>query len=186
VKWRKWLRAIHRDLGYILTGLTVVYSISGIAVNHVDEWNPNYIIEKNTTVLKLDDKEKSSTQSLVNAILGKLGKNVKLKSSFRPDSTSIKLFTEKYNITYDLSSEELTKEEIKGRPILKESNYLHLNAPKKIWTYVADIFAVGLIFLAISGLFMVKGKNGIKWRGTWLTIAGILIPILFLLLYYYN
>jgi uncharacterized protein len=185
VKWRRWLRAIHRDIGYILTGLTVIYSISGIAVNHVDEWNPNYIIEKKTIILKLDDKDKSSTQSLVNAIMIKAGDNEKLKNSFRPDSNSIKIFTEKHNLYYDLSSQELTKEEIKGRPFLKESNYLHLNAPKKIWTYVADIFAVGLIFLAVSGLFMVKGKNGMKWRGTWLTFAGILIPILFLLFYYY-
>ena len=185
MKWRRWLRAIHRDIGYILTGLTVIYSISGIAVNHVDQWNPNYIIEKKTTILKLDDKDKISTQSLVNAIIYKSGENGKFKNSFRPDSGSIKIFTEKYNISYDLTSEELTKEEIRGRPIIKESNYLHLNAPKKIWTYVADAFALGLIFLAISGLFMVKGKNGMKWRGTWLTIAGILIPILFLLFYYY-
>jgi uncharacterized protein len=185
VKWRRWLRAIHRDLGYILTGLTVVYSISGIAVNHANDWNPNYIIEKKTTILKLDDKEKISTQSIVNSIMIKAGENEKLKNSFRPDSNTIKVFTDKYNINYDLSSEELTKEEIKGRPLLKESNYLHLNTPKKIWTYVADAFAVGLIFLAISGLFLVKGRNGMKWRGTWLTIAGVLIPILFLLFYYY-
>jgi uncharacterized protein len=185
VKWRRWLRAIHRDLGYILVGLTVIYSISGIAVNHVDEWNPNYIIEKRTTILKLDDKDKISTQSLVIAIMSKAGDNEKLKNSFRPDSNSIKIFTDKHNIHYDLASEELTKEEIKARPLIKESNYLHLNAPKKIWTYVADSFAIGLIFLAVSGLFLVKGKNGMKWRGTWLTIAGILIPILFLLFYYY-
>jgi len=185
VKWRRWLRAIHRDIGYILTGLTVIYSVSGIAVNHVDEWNPNYIIKKNTTFLKLSDKEKYSTQSIVSAIMSKSGDNESLKSSFRPDSNSIKIFTEKHSLYYDLSSGELIKEEIKDRPLLKESNYLHLNTPKKVWTYVADTFAVGLIFLAVSGLFMVKGKNGMKWRGTWLTIAGILIPILFLLFYYY-
>lgn len=185
MKWRRWLRAIHRDIGYILTGLTVIYSISGIAVNHVDEWNPNYIIKKDTTFLKLNDKEKYSTQSIVKAIMSKSGDNGILRNSFRPDSNSIKIFTDKFTLTYNLSTEELVKEEIKDRPFLKESNYLHLNTPKKIWTYVADTFAVGLIFLAVSGLFMVKGKNGMKWRGTWLTIAGILIPILFLLFYYY-
>jgi uncharacterized protein len=185
VKWRRWLRAIHRDLGYILTGLTVIYSVSGIAVNHANDWNPNYIIEKKTSILKLDDREKISTQTIVNAIMIKAGENEILKNGFRPDSNSIKIFTDKHNITYDLASEELTKEDIKARPFLKESNYLHLNTPKKIWTYVADAFAVGLIFLAVSGLFLVKGKNGMKWRGTWLTIAGILIPILFLLFYYY-
>jgi uncharacterized protein len=184
-RWRRWLRAIHRDIGYILTGLTVIYSISGIAVNHASDWNPNYIIEKKTIVLKLNNEDKSTTKSIVSAIMNKVGVDEKLKNSFRPDSNTIKVFTEKHNINYDLSSEELTTEEIKGRPILKESNYLHLNAPKRIWTYVADTFAFGLIFLAISGLFLIKGKNGMKWRGTWLTLAGILIPIIFLLIYYY-
>lgn len=185
MKWRRWLRAIHRDIGYVLTGLTVIYSISGIAVNHADDWNPNYIIEKKITNLKLDNKDLSSTQSLVDAILNKTGDGEKLKNSFRPDSNTIKIFTEKHNINYDLTTGELTREEIKARPILKASNFLHLNTPRKIWTYVADLFAFGLIFLAISGLFMVKGRNGMKWRGTWLTIAGILIPVLFLLLYYF-
>lgn len=185
MKWRRWLRAIHRDIGYVLTGLTVIYSVSGIAVNHISEWNPNYVIERKINILKLSDNEKTSTQTMVKAIINKSGDDEKVKNSFRPDSNSIKIFTEKHTLSYNLSSQELTKEEIKDRPFLKESNFLHLNAPKKIWTYVADAFAVGLIFLAISGLFMVKGKNGMKWRGTWLTLAGILIPILFLLFYYY-
>ena len=183
--WRRWLRAIHRDAGYVLTGLTVIYSISGIAVNHADEWNPNYIIEKNSSILILDKEDLISTKSIVDAIVRKAGNNETLKNSFRSDSNSVKIFTEKHNITYDISSGELIKEEIKARPILKASNFLHLNTPKKVWTYVADTFAVGLIFLAISGLFLVKGRNGMKWRGTWFTIAGILIPILFLLLYYF-
>jgi hypothetical protein len=184
-RWRRWLRAIHRDIGYILTGLTVIYAVSGIAVNHTGDWNPNYVIEKKTILLQLSDQDKSTTQSIVIAIMTKTGDEEKLKNSFRPDSNIVKIFTDKSNLTYDLSSGELTKEEIKARPILKESNYLHLNAPKKVWTYVADTFAFGLIFLAISGLFLIKGKNGMRWRGTWLTLAGLLIPIIFLLIYYY-
>jgi len=43
-KWRKWFRVIHRDFGYLFFGVTLVYAISGIAINHLDDWNPNYII----------------------------------------------------------------------------------------------------------------------------------------------
>ena len=42
IQWRKWNRLIHRDLGYLCAGLTVVYAVSGLAVNHVRDWNPNY------------------------------------------------------------------------------------------------------------------------------------------------
>jgi uncharacterized membrane protein len=52
-----------------------------------------------------------------------------------------------------------------------------------VWTYVADVFAVLLIFLAGSGIFMVRGKNGIVGRGKWIVAAGILIPVIFWILY---
>jgi hypothetical protein len=45
INWRKWNRAIHRDLGYLCFGLTLIYTISGIAMNHIQDWNPNYKIE---------------------------------------------------------------------------------------------------------------------------------------------
>ncbi|MCK5032361.1 MAG: hypothetical protein KAS18_01980, partial [Calditrichia bacterium] len=41
---RKWNRVIHRDLGYLAVGLTLIYAISGFVVNHVQDWNPNYEI----------------------------------------------------------------------------------------------------------------------------------------------
>ena len=44
IKWRKWNRAIHRDLGYLFVAMTIIYSLSGIAINHLNDWNPNYII----------------------------------------------------------------------------------------------------------------------------------------------
>ena len=46
MKWRKWNNIIHRDLGYLCVGLTIIYAVSGVAVNHVQDWNPNYVIEK--------------------------------------------------------------------------------------------------------------------------------------------
>ncbi len=39
---RPWVRAIHRDLGYLAVGLTFVYALSGLAVNHIADWDPNY------------------------------------------------------------------------------------------------------------------------------------------------
>jgi len=184
-KVRKWIRILHRDIGYIATGLTVIYAISGIAVNHVDEWNPNYSIEIVTTRINPLQDTVYNSEKTIAYVLQQLGVENEVKNSFRPDPSTLQIFTEGNTISVDLNSWSVTEERVKSRVGIRETNFLHLNAPKKIWTYVADIFAVALAFLAISGLFMIKGKNGIKGRGAWLTIAGILIPILFLLLYYY-
>jgi len=40
-----------------------------------------------------------------------------------------------------------------------------------------------LIILAFTGLFILKGKNGITGRGAWLVSAGIIIPLVFLFMY---
>jgi len=37
-RWRAWLRAFHRDFGYLAIGFTVIYAISGIAQNHIEDW----------------------------------------------------------------------------------------------------------------------------------------------------
>ena len=43
-KWRKWFRIIHRDFGYLFFGMTIIYAVSGIAINHINDWNPNYVV----------------------------------------------------------------------------------------------------------------------------------------------
>ena len=47
---------------------------------------------------------------------------------------------------------------------------------------MGDFFAFSLVFFAISGLFMIKGKNGIAGRGKWYLLIGILIPIIYMIL----
>ncbi len=36
--WRVWLRTLHRDAGFLAVGLTLVYALSGLAVNHLTDW----------------------------------------------------------------------------------------------------------------------------------------------------
>ena len=37
-RWRAWLRSFHRDFGYLAIGFTVIYAVSGIAQNHIEDW----------------------------------------------------------------------------------------------------------------------------------------------------
>jgi hypothetical protein len=50
---------------------------------------------------------------------------------------------------------------------------------------VADVYAVGLIVLAITGMFVLKGKTGITGRGAWLTGAGVLLPVAYWVFHLY-
>jgi hypothetical protein len=181
--WRKLLRILHRDIGYIATGLTVIYAISGIAVNHIADWNPNYSIQKSTIILDSLPSNVSKNQ-MTSFVLNAINETSTLKNSFRPSPTELEIFVEGNTILVDYTTKTVTQEKFDPRLIIKETNDLHLNKPKGIWTYIADIFAVALLFLAISGLFMIKGKKGITGRGAWLTLIGFAIPLTFWLFYY--
>ncbi len=184
IKWRKWNKIIHRDFGYLCVGLTIIYAVSGVAVNHIDIWNPSFsteIVERNIGPVsgsgKIGDED-------IHRILNKLKVEGDYKSSFFEDRETLKIFVDMNTITVNLITGETVQEIITSRPLLYEFNFLHLNHPKKMWTYLADIYAVMLIVLAITGLFILKGKKGITGRGAWMTIIGIAVPVLFLILYF--
>ncbi len=183
--WRKFLRDWHRDIGYLATGLTIVYAISGVAVNHTNDWNPNYVIEKSESKYSPMPDSIWNKETVINEVMKVTGKKFKIKNTFRPDPNTIQIFAEGNTLTVNNKHGIISQEIVKSRAVIRETNFLHLNNPKKVWTYVADIFAVALIFLAVTGLFLVKGRNGIKGRGAWLTTLGFLIPVIFLLIYYY-
>ena len=68
------------------------------------------------------------------------------------------------------------------RFFLRAANFLHLNRGKKAWTLIADSYAIFLLFLAISGLFMIPGKKGLLGRGAVIATIGAAIPTLYVVL----
>lgn len=184
MKVRKWLKILHRDIGYLSVGLIIVYGISGIAVNHINDWNPNYIIEKDSVSFNTMSDSVLTDDAMVSHIQSELNISDSANSFFRNGPTSIQLFFERKTVTADVALGKAEVEAVTDRTVFRETNFLHLNNPKKVWTYVADLFAVGLVFLAISGMFMIKGKNGITGRGKYLVAISILIPIVFLIIYF--
>lgn len=184
IKWRRWNAAIHRDLGYLCVGLTLVYAVSGVAVNHRADWNPNYQVNERS--VRVDDLDASAPSSpeYVQAVLRRLGMDGEVRGTFRPDPASLRIFLDDTTVDVDLADGEAVVQEVSDRPGLRQANFLHLNHPKKLWTYMADVYAVALALLAVTGLFVLKGRNGITGRGAWLTAAGVVIPAAFLLFYF--
>jgi hypothetical protein len=180
MNWRKINNIIHRDFGYFFFGMTIIYALSGIALNHLKDWNPSYIIERNEIFLEADENLESLKKESVMTIFNDFVTASEYKSHYYPDSSSLKIFLKNSTITIDINTKKGIVENVKRRPIFFEMNFLHYN-PSVWWTYFSDAYSIALIALAITGLFVLKGKKGIKGRGAWLTIAGVLIPIIYLL-----
>ncbi len=184
MKLRKVNRAIHRDLGYFFFGMCIIYGLSGIALNHRHQWNPNYIITQKTFQLKPPGEEITENQDMALHFLEQMGREDEFKTTLR-SGDNLRIFIKDGTATVNMYTGEGDLETIRPRPVFREVNFLHYNTPRKLWTWFSDLYAAGLIILAFTGLFILKGKNGITGRGAWLTTAGIIIPLV-LLFYYLN
>lgn len=180
INWRKLNRVIHRDLGYFFFGVTLIYAISGIALNHNEIWNPNYIIKARDFFVEPILKEKIN-RDLLDSLIKANGENG-LKGYYFPKPDLVKAFFKEGQIVVNFVTGETRIEIIRKRPFFNQINFLHYD-PGKWWTYFSDIYAIALALMAITGLFIIKGKNGLKWRGLILALAGLSIPIIFLLFF---
>jgi hypothetical protein len=173
-KWRKLLRSLHRDLGYFFAGLTCLYAVSGILLNIKSEGeDPAYSEIRIEKKLKSNysQKELKTNWSIL------LPEAPEITHIFFDKSNNYNIYVKggmgKYSPKTGLINIRIYKE----RKIIKFINDIHYNQGKR-FTWLANIFAIILIFFSISGLLIVKGKKGFMKRGVWLMIGGILLPIL--------
>lgn len=183
INWRKINNILHRDVGYFFFGMTVIYSLSGIALNHISDWDPNYIIENRQVVVDRAALAPGMSKAEVSEMMRQASLNYKLKNHYYPHSEVLKVFVEGGSVTLNIRTGTGNLEIVRRRPVFFEVNYLHYNHTKALWTWFSDLFAGGLIVLAITGLFVLRGKNGLKGRGVWFALAGLLIPLGFLIVY---
>lgn len=181
-KWRKWNRIVHRDFGYLFFGMVVIYSLSGIAINHVDDWNPNFVvITENINVEPLGLKPGKEE---ITKLLESFDEAENYKNHYFPNDETVKVFIKDGTAHINLISGKGLIEKTKRRALFREVNYLHYN-PIKYWTWFSDIFAGALILIGLTGILIPRGANGITKRGAWMAILGILIPVIYLIVYFY-
>jgi hypothetical protein len=185
MNWRKLNRWIHRELGFLFFGMTIIYGISGIALNHhvARHWDPG-LITRSTIIQYPEDLEKSRVdRNTIEEILELTGERDNYKQYYFPNEDHLMIYLKGGHIMVNMATGSMQVTKIRNRPFFNELNYLHYNKPKKLWTWFSDLYALGLILIAISGLFLIKGKKGITGRGGILTLAGLLIPLAFLIIY---
>ena len=146
-------------------------------MNHKADWNPSYRVQKSAA--RIEPIRATTRDAMVREARQKLGVSEEPRNAFRPDPDTLQLFFRERTYAIDLPTGQVIVERTRPRPVLYEMNQLHLNTPKGLWTIVADLYAVGLILMAVTGLFVLKGSTGITGRGAWLAGAGVLLPALY-------
>ena len=180
--FRKWNRILHRDLGYFFFGITIIYAISGIALNHKKHWNPNYAITYRDVTVKDTVSKTSVSETWVVNLLKIYNEEDHYKKFYFPNEHTLKIFIDNGGVTIDLKTGKGYLEKLTKRPFFFQINFLHYN-PGKWWLWFSDIFCVALVIIAVSGLFIIaKSKNSLSHRGWWFILLGLLIPILTLFL----
>jgi uncharacterized protein len=172
---RRWLRAVHRDAGYFGVGLTLVYALSGLAVNHIADWDPSFQQIQKTH--QLAGPLPSDADASGKRVLRALGINEAPREVYAAGDDAIDIVFDRRTLHVTPSTGKVVEEGQSPRWFLRAANWLHLNRGKKAWTYVADTYAVILLFLAISGLFMIPGRKGLVGRGAAIALLGAAVPV---------
>jgi hypothetical protein len=178
-RWRAWLRAIHRDIGYLAVGFTAIYALSGIAMNHIDDWDPNFHATELTLKIapigaELSDAEATRRISAAAGATGAIddvyraGDEVRLSYQDGTKLTAI--------------GDTLTVQRRRDRLFFRVADWLHATRGKQAWKFIADAYAALLLYLAISGIFMIKGRLGLRWRGATLIALGLAAPLGYIVL----
>lgn len=176
-------RAIHRDLGYFYVGLILSFALSGIMMNHRDSWHPEKYTLNITEIQKQLPKEDSITEDYVkNYVNTELGIKDKVKKHFVRKG-KLKIIAENHEVEIELASGKGEIIAFNKTPLISQMMTLHKNT-SNWWIYYSDIFGLSLVTIAITGIIMIpKGRLSFKQRGWKLALAGIVFPILFLIIF---
>lgn len=170
----KWLRIIHRDLGFLMVGVAIIYGVSGIIVNHIGDTDPAFETIEETVQISTN-----LTHDEIPAAFEENGLP-EIKRIATIDEELSRVMLDGGVGVYNSTTGEIAYELHTRKEIIYWFNRLHYNRVKG-WSFMADFFAISLIFFAISGLFLVRGKKGVAGRGKWFLIVGLLIPIIYIL-----
>jgi hypothetical protein len=162
-------------LGYFGVGLTLVYALSGLAVNHIADWDPSFeqISETHRLPAPLPPDADASSKRVLTA----LNITETPREVYAAGDDAVDIVFDRRTLHVTPSTGKVVEEGQSPRWFLRVANWLHLNRGKKAWTYVADTYAAILLYLAISGLFMIPGRKGLVGRGAVIAMLGAAVPV---------
>ena len=174
-------RSLHRDIAYFYVGLLIAFSFSGIILNHRQDWYPmDYTYDSKEVSLTLPATETEITKEyLVDATKS-------FEASYdghRIRNGSLRVYFKGNGILDMKLGEQKGILEFKRKvPFIGQTMYLH-KTTNNFWIWYSDIFGAAMIVIAITGMLIPSGKKGFKKRGWKLALAGLVFPLLFLILF---
>ncbi len=169
------MRALHRDVGFLVIGLTVIYALSGIVFifRDTDIFKQKVVIEK-SVAQHLKPKE-------INKALRLKGLKV-----IKKEDDTLHFKAKEYVGSYDPTTGKAIYSRMEYPLALKKLNQLHKTKQKandeSIVHWFATVYGVLLMFLAISSFWMFKPGSKLFKRGLIISIVGGLGAIV--LMYY--
>jgi uncharacterized protein len=173
-------RNTHRDIAYFYLGLIIAFAFSGIFLNHRQAWNPR----RYTTETKEFSTSPIVKDSVNERFIARFTNEQTIDDNFRRFSFNDNQLRISY-VNHDVDIDILTGQgkivTYKTTPVLGQMTKLHVDT-SKWWIYYSDIFGIGMLVIAFTGMFIEKGKNSFRSRGWWLAVIGIIFPLIFLFL----
>lgn len=182
--FRKWCRNIHRELSFVFAGVVCIYAISGICLNHKRDFNSNITISRHEFTMQgaFPSEADSLSEDTLHGFIAQLPDTEAYTKHASVGENSVKIFFKGgSSLEVNMNDGAAEYEKIRKRKLLSSLNRLHYN-PTRWWTWFSDIFAVCLLLITLTGLFMLKGPKGLIGRGGIEFIIGLLIPLMFILL----
>ena len=178
--WRRINNLVHRYLGYACVGFTLVYAVSGAALNHAHQFNPDYLVK--TRTLAAAPPARGVSLDYFRRLGEKAGINGRIKGIIPAGDKRWRVVFDGATVVVDPAAGRMVVREKRPRPLLRPLNFLHLNQPRAAWTLCADLYCISLVVLAVTGLMVRPGA----FRGAagLVLLAGILVPLVFLWFYY--
>lgn len=181
---RRISRSVHRHLSFFFAGVICIYAVSGLCLNHKRDFNPNIKIERVPFLLEGDFPSSPSgiDEPMLYEMLAQMPEKEQYTTHSPLEENRLKVFFRGgSSLEVDLVSGQAVYEKVRKRPVLSSFNRLHYN-PSRWWTMFSDVFAVSLLVITLTGLVMMKGRNGFWGIGGIEFVIGVVVPILFIFL----
>jgi hypothetical protein len=151
-------------------------------MNHREAWHP----DKYTTQTKAIEVKLPAESEINEQFAEDLGKQLGIQDKMRRHMVK----KGEFKISFENNDVEIDMKTGKGEivtfiktPIISQTMKLH-KSTSNFWIYYSDIFAISLIIIALTGTIMIKaGKFSWKQRGWKLAVAGVVFPLLFLVIF---
>ena len=142
INWRKINNILHRDVGYFFFGMSIIYALSGIALNHIADWDPNYDIQNKTIQVDPVSLAPSMTLGEIEILLNEIDIDKKIKKHYYPNSSTLKVFLHGGSLTINTQSGKGTLETVDRRSIFYEVN----STLSLLEVFIIRVVSVNIIF----------------------------------------